>query len=131
LKWRFDNGYCETEEFEEKMTFLRSRLADLAKPRPVTIVLTGLVHTWAKGDNAVRLALLRNMFSELVISDGRIVDWKARPEVADELDELLAGFRWADFSRGLEGIRTRDLRLERPASWSTRRTGRSQSRNYC
>lgn len=74
------------------MAFLRSQRQQAAKPAPVKMVVTGLVQAWDSGDNATRLALLQNMFAELPIRQGCIIDYKPRAEVADELDELLFGF---------------------------------------
>ena len=80
------------------------------------MVMTGLGQAWDSGDNIVRLALLQDMFNGLIIRDGRIMDYEPRPEVAEELDALLVGFLGLDSRRGLCGLRTPDLRLERPAS---------------
>ncbi len=98
---------------------LRSQKAEMAKPAPpapVKMVMTGLGQAWDSGDNIVRLALLHDMFNGLIIRDGRIMDYEPRPEVAEELDALLVGFLGLDSRRGLCGLRTPDLRLERPAS---------------
>lgn len=92
LNWRFDNGYAGEDEYKEKMVFLKAQLDEASKPQPVKMVLTGLVQAWDSGNNNTRRALLLNMFDELVVSHGKLVDWRPRAEVAEELAELLQGF---------------------------------------
>ena len=55
-------------------------------------MLTGLTEAWDTGDAVTRRQLLRTLFAELDVKEGRIVGYRPRPEVASEVIRYLEGW---------------------------------------
>jgi DNA invertase Pin-like site-specific DNA recombinase len=79
----------------ERLEAMRNELQDAEEPQRIEPKLTGLVSAWDSGDAVVRRELLSTLFSDIHVSQGRVVGYTPRPE------------RHAQVTRLLETVRTK------------------------
>lgn len=114
------NGWWTEERFRTERTRLEAlrdelRLEQQAPSTP-SLPLGGLIEGWRTGDARTRRELLATFFDELDVLDREIVAVVPRADRAAEVMTLLEE-AYAEVCRsGPCGLRTRDFRLERPAS---------------
>jgi hypothetical protein len=114
------NGWWNEERFRTERARLEAlrdelRLEQQAPSAP-SLPLGGLMEGWRTGDARTRRELLATFFDELDVLDREIVAVVPRADRAAEVMTLLEE-AYAEVCRsGPCGLRTRDFRLERPAS---------------
>jgi hypothetical protein len=86
---RFEWGDISADEYQEKRERLLALRAEIigapGGAAPLSAVPSGLVTAWDAGDQAVRRALVANVFAELDLLDGRIAQGRPRADVAAEV----------------------------------------------
>jgi len=85
-------GHWEEPRYRDerqRLEGMRKELQDVEVPESVVPRLTGLVSAWDSGDAAVRRELLADLFSDLHLSQGRVVGYTPRPERRAQVIRLL------------------------------------------
>jgi Recombinase len=123
-------GHWTTEQLTAETASIATLRAEiereLEQPNPALLWPVGsLLEIWERGepDPKIRRDLLAEFFDELAVRNEEVVGVTPRGDRTAEVTALLEN-AYTQFSSGDPGgIRTRDLSLERAASWSTRRRG--------
>lgn len=78
----------------ERLEGMRKELEDAASPERVDPQLNGLVSAWDSGDGVVRRELLATMFSDIHVSNGRVVGYTPRPDRQAQVTRLVDTVLW-------------------------------------
>jgi DNA invertase Pin-like site-specific DNA recombinase len=89
---RWDESKYRAER--ERLEGMRKELQDSAGPERMDPQLSGLVEAWDAGDGVVRRELLATLFSDIHISDGRVVGYTPRPERQAQITRLIDTVAW-------------------------------------
>ena len=78
----------------DRLESLRKELQDAEPPQLVEPKLTGLIAAWDSGDGVTRRELLATLFSDIHVSQGRVVGYTPRPDRQAQVTRLMDTISW-------------------------------------
>ena len=78
----------------DRLEALRNELRAAREPQLVDPKLTGLIAAWDAGDGVVRRELLATLFSDIHLSQGRVVGYTPRPDRQSQVTRLMDTISW-------------------------------------
>ena len=88
--WTEGKYHAERDRFET----LRKELQDAEQPQVLEPKLTGLIAAWDAGDGVTRRELLATLFSDIHVSQGRVVGYTPRPDRQAHVTRLMDPISW-------------------------------------
>jgi hypothetical protein len=90
-------GHWDEEKYRaerERLDRLRKDLQDAASPERVDPKAHGSHPAWDTGDGVVRRELLATLFSDIHVSQGRVVGYTPRPDRQAQVTRLIDAVQW-------------------------------------
>ncbi len=90
-------GHWTDEKYRaerDRLETLRKELEDAEQPQMIEPKLTGLIAAWDSGDGVTRRELLATLFSDIHVSQGRVVGYTPRADRQAQVTRLMDTISW-------------------------------------